>query len=103
MSAGNYSVIEAVPLTGRIHQIRVHAAALGHPVVCDSLYGKAAPVKLSSLKRGYRGDTLDEKPLLARLGLHSKEMILPDGLKLSADLPKDMNSLIKQMEKRETV
>jgi len=45
-SAGNYSVLEVKPLTGRIHQIRVHCAALGHPVVCDSLYGKSNPVKL---------------------------------------------------------
>jgi RluA family pseudouridine synthase len=37
-SAGNYSVLEALPETGRIHQIRVHLAALGHPVVCDELY-----------------------------------------------------------------
>jgi RluA family pseudouridine synthase len=45
-SAGNYSVLEVFPETGRIHQIRVHTAALGHPVVCDSLYGKDTPVKL---------------------------------------------------------
>ena len=98
-SAGNYSVLEAMPMTGRIHQIRVHAAAIGHPVVCDSLYGKETPVKLSSFKRGYRGDKNEERPLLARLGLHAKELLLPDGKELTADLPKDMSSLIKQMEK----
>jgi len=99
-SAGNYSVLEARPETGRIHQIRVHAAALGHPVVCDSLYGKATPVKLSSFKRGYRGDPHDERPLLSRLGLHAMELILPDAQVLTAPLPRDMASLIKQMEKR---
>jgi len=99
LSAGNYSVLEARPQTGRIHQIRVHLAALGHPVVCDSLYGKEKPVKLSSFKRGWRGDPVEEKPLLSRLGLHAKELTLPDERILTAPLPKDMSSLIKQMEK----
>jgi 23S rRNA pseudouridine1911/1915/1917 synthase len=77
-SAGNYSFLEAVPETGRTHQIRVHLAALGHPVVCDSLYGSPIPVLLSSFKRNWRGDPLQEKPLLARLGLHAAVLLLPD-------------------------
>ena len=104
LSAGNYSVLEVRPLTGRIHQIRVHAAAIGHPVVCDGIYGKINPVKLSSFKKAWRGDPHEEKPLLARLGLHAKELILPDDLLsnekiFTAPLAKDMSSLIKQMEK----
>jgi 23S rRNA pseudouridine1911/1915/1917 synthase len=98
-SAGNYSVLEALPETGRIHQIRVHAAAVGHPVVCDSLYGKETPVLLSSFKRGWKGNPQDEKPLLSRLGLHALELTLPDLETFTAVLPKDMSSLIKQMEK----
>jgi len=98
-SAGNYSVLEARPQTGRIHQIRVHAAALGHPVVCDGLYGKMSPVKLSSFKRGYRGDTAQELPLLSRLGLHALDLKLPDGQELNAPLARDMSALVKQMEK----
>jgi RluA family pseudouridine synthase len=115
--AGNYSVLEALPETGRTHQIRVHCAALGHPVVCDSLYGKSGGgVFLSSFKRGWRGDPLDERPLLARLGLHAARLYLPDypagteprgldhgtglrGLNLEAPLPRDMKALIGQMEK----
>jgi len=99
VNAGNYSVLEARPETGRIHQIRVHAAALGYSVVCDELYGKLSPVKLSSFKRGWRGDPHEERPLLSRLGLHALELTLPDGQVLTAPLPKDMSSLIKQMEK----
>ena len=37
-----YSLVEAEPLTGRTHQIRVHFASIGHPVVGDKLYGKAS-------------------------------------------------------------
>lgn len=98
-SAGNFSILEALPETGRIHQIRVHAAAIGHPVVCDTLYGKPNPIKLSSFKRGWKGDPFDEKPLLARLGLHALEIKLPDGKLLTAPLAKDINSLINQLKK----
>ncbi|MDR2136326.1 MAG: RNA pseudouridine synthase [Treponema sp.] len=107
---GNYSVVEAMPKTGRTHQIRVHLAALGHPVVCDSLYGSDKPVFLSSFKPDRRGDPLEEQPLLNRLGLHAAELALPyrpepgeneHGLfRLRAPLSRDMAALINQMEKR---
>jgi RluA family pseudouridine synthase len=112
-SAGNYSVLEALPETGRTHQIRVHLSGLGYPVICDELYGKNKPVMLSAIKRGWRGDPLDERPLLSRLGLHAAELFVPGytghaaqsgdsaetGLMLKAPLPKDMAALIRQMEK----
>ena len=105
--AGNYSVLEAVPETGRTHQIRVHLTSMGHPVVCDELYGKPKPVLLSAIKRGWRGDPHEEKPLLSRLGLHAAELFIPgyskgddaEGLILKAPLPRDMAALIRQMEK----
>jgi 23S rRNA-/tRNA-specific pseudouridylate synthase len=83
-SAGNYSVAEALPETGRTHQIRVHLASLGHSVVCDELYGAIARrggrekgVFLSSFKKSWRGVPLDERPLLSRLGLHALQLTLP--------------------------
>jgi len=98
-SVGNLSVLEAFPETGRTHQIRVHAAALGFSVVCDSLYGKDKPILLSAIKKNWRGDLLEEKPLLARLGLHAAELSLPSlSQTLCAPLPRDMTALIKQMK-----
>lgn len=37
--SGNFSIVEACPITGRSHQIRAHLAAIGHPIVGDVLYG----------------------------------------------------------------
>ena len=39
---GDVSLVEARPFTGRTHQIRVHLAATGHPVLGDRLYGPEA-------------------------------------------------------------
>jgi 23S rRNA pseudouridine1911/1915/1917 synthase len=98
-SAGLYTVVEALPETGRTHQIRVHLAAMGHAVVCDEFYGNPKPVLLSAIKRGWRGDPLDEKPLLSRLGLHAAELFIPGYETIKAPLPRDMAALINQMEK----
>ncbi|GMO46758.1 MAG: RluA family pseudouridine synthase [Termitinemataceae bacterium] len=120
LSAGHYTVVEAKPETGRTHQIRVHAAALGCPVLCDPLYGRAEPIFLSDFKRNYRGDKIEELPMLNRLALHSAKLELPDGLWhrthsnptedkspgdtqgkkiLEAPLARDMAALISQMKK----
>lgn len=41
-AAADFSRLELEPVTGRTHQLRVHMAAIGHPVVGDALYGDAA-------------------------------------------------------------
>jgi hypothetical protein len=78
-------------------------------VVCDSLYGVSAGrggvekgVFLSSFKKGWRGDSVEEKPLLNRLGLHAASLAFSlDGteLLLEAPLSRDMKALVSQMEK----
>ena len=107
-SAGNYSIVEACPQTGRTHQIRVHLSALGFPIVCDPLYGKHTRsgkkegVYLSSFKRNWRGNENEERPLLDRLGLHALRITLNEKV-FEAPLSRDISALIKQMEKHRIV
>jgi len=92
--------------TGRTHQIRVHAKHMGHPVVCDELYGDGKPVLLSSLKHKFKlsKNELEERPILNRLALHalSLQFINTNGekMKLEAPLPKDLKALLQQLRKR---
>jgi RluA family pseudouridine synthase len=96
--APTHSVLSVRPLTDRQHQIRVHLASLGHPIVCDELYGTAHPLYLSKLKRAWRGDPNEERPLIARLALHSETLTIQN-LFLEAPLHKDIAALINQLKR----
>jgi 23S rRNA pseudouridine955/2504/2580 synthase/23S rRNA pseudouridine1911/1915/1917 synthase len=107
-SYGRYSLVKFDLHTGRTHQIRVHARFMGHPIVCDPLYGDGKPVLLSAIKRNYKLGKHEESehPILSRLGLHSFRLsfALPDGEKIIAEAPlyKDMRALLAQLEKSAT-
>jgi 23S rRNA pseudouridine955/2504/2580 synthase/23S rRNA pseudouridine1911/1915/1917 synthase len=91
--------------TGRTHQIRVHAKHIGHPVVCDELYGDGKPVLLSSLKHKFKlsKNELEERPLLNRLALHAVSLQFLDlngeTIKLEAPLPKDLRAMLQQLKR----
>lgn len=92
--------------TGRTHQIRVHAKDMGHPILCDPLYGDGKPFYISSLKKSYNlaKNELEERPILNRLALHSHRLAYTDldgtRVELEAPLHKDMRATIQQLEKR---
>jgi 23S rRNA pseudouridine1911/1915/1917 synthase len=50
----NVSFIELYPITGRTHQIRVHCAAIGHPLIGDVVYGTASPLLSRHALHAYR-------------------------------------------------
>jgi 23S rRNA pseudouridine1911/1915/1917 synthase len=103
---GPYSWVEFQIHTGRTHQIRVHMKHIGHPIVCDELYGTASPLLLSTIKRKkFKLSKTDEeeRPLLNRLALHAHtlEFVDSDGttIRLEASLPKDLRAVLQQLEK----
>jgi RluA family pseudouridine synthase len=72
--AAGYAFLACRPLTGRTHQLRVHLAAAGAPILGDVFYGHPdVRLLLSGLKRGYKGRE-EEKPLIDRLALHASEL-----------------------------
>ena len=101
----SYSLVEFRIHTGRTHQIRVHCKHMGHPILCDPLYGDGKPILLSAIKKKFKlsKHEEEEKPLLNRLALHAWKLSFKhmDGklLVLEAPLPKDMQATIKQLEK----
>jgi 23S rRNA pseudouridine1911/1915/1917 synthase len=103
---GIYSFLEFQIHTGRTHQIRVHMKDIGHPIVCDELYGDGKPVLVSAIKSKFKlsKDAEEEKPILGRLALHAFQLTIkgPDGktYTLEAPLHKDIRATLQQLEKR---
>ncbi|MBO6525702.1 RluA family pseudouridine synthase [Erythrobacter sp.] len=93
-SAGKKAAwLELQPLTGRTHQLRVHCAAMGHPIVGDGKYGG---------KDAFLTGTISRK-----MHLHARRLIIdsPDGGKLdvTADLPEHFAGSMEQLGFEETL
>ena len=101
-----FTLLECEPRTGRTHQIRVHMAAKGFPLVVDPLYGRRKELLLSELKSGYRKKPGQvETPLIARLTLHAAQLETPSMVepgqvvRVDAPLPPDFARTLKQLTK----
>jgi 23S rRNA pseudouridine1911/1915/1917 synthase len=87
---GRHALLALSPLTGRQHQLRVHMAHLGHPILCDHLYGDLRPLMRPAAPRVV---------LLDRLALHAHRLRLAhpltgEALDFTSPLPPDLQRAV---------
>jgi RluA family pseudouridine synthase len=97
-----WTLVRCEPLTGRTHQIRIHARHAGVPIVGDELYG-GKPLWLSRLKPNYRlKPGREERPLMSRVALHAEQLELKhpatgEQVSITATWPKDLTVAVKYL------
>jgi len=85
-----FAQVRAFPATGRMHQIRVHLAHAGHPVIGDKIYGPSEENYLTFIQTGWT-PALAKTLLLPRHALHSAVLEIPgDNLRWQSPLPPDL-------------
>ena len=101
---GRFSLIRCFPETGRMHQIRVHLAHGGHPVLGDKLYSGDGSEYLAWMAHGWTPD-LKSRLLLPRHALHATRLSVPwHGRRLAwhAPLAADLTGFVAGMEIADT-
>jgi 23S rRNA pseudouridine1911/1915/1917 synthase len=88
-----FSLIRAIPRTGRTHQIRVHLASLGHPIVGDKIYGPDEKLYLQFIEAGWTPE-LARRLLLPRHALHSATLAIEGDETWTSSLPGDLASFL---------
>jgi 23S rRNA pseudouridine1911/1915/1917 synthase len=95
----SHALVQLQPHTGRTHQLRVHMAAIGHPLVGDALYQMNDEAFMDWVENGR---STDQMPLLQRQALHSATTqfthpVTEETCRLEAPLPADMVQLIETL------
>jgi 23S rRNA pseudouridine1911/1915/1917 synthase len=85
-----FAAVRVLPKTGRTHQIRVHLASVGAPILCDKQYGGRSEITLGEI-----AGTSDSSVLLARQALHARRLTLThpvtgERLTIESPLPDDL-------------
>jgi len=93
-----FAALKILPRTGRTHQIRLHLAHLGCPVLCDRLYGGRAQITRGEIRR----DPADALVLLERQALHARRLKFAkpstgEPLEFVAPLPCDLESALLEL------
>jgi 23S rRNA pseudouridine1911/1915/1917 synthase len=95
-----HALVEAAPQTGRQHQIRVHLAHLGHPIVGDKLYGAGEDAFIDYCDSGLTPALLDLFDGLPRHALHAARLVFPhpqskELITVESPLPDDLCAYMK--------
>ena len=98
---GQFTLVSVRIETGRTHQIRVHLASIGHPVVGDTLYG--APARLLVSPSRQTRDPEPESLALKRNFLHAAELEFAHPrtgkpVHLQSALPQELETLLREIE-----
>ncbi len=99
-----FTWLEALPHTGRTHQIRAHLAAIDLPILGDALYGGGTALFLSDLKPSFGTGVAPECPLIHRTALHAYSLdffhpVDDSSLHLEAPYPKDFNATLRMLQR----
>lgn len=91
---GGFSMVEAMPQTGRLHQIRAHLEHLGYPIVGDKIYSGGDEAFLHFYEHDF-DDWLRERVLLPRAALHAFKLefthpVTEERLAFEDPLPNDL-------------
>jgi 23S rRNA pseudouridine1911/1915/1917 synthase len=96
-----FAAVKVLPKTGRTHQIRVHLAHIGCPVLCDKLYGGRAQITRGELRAGRALRPLpgDDEVILSRQALHARRIKLThpatqQPIEFVAPLPVDLQAAL---------
>jgi 23S rRNA pseudouridine1911/1915/1917 synthase len=94
------ALVRVTPKTGRTHQIRLHLAHIGYPVLCDRLYGGRAQITLGEIIHGRE----DGPILLARQALHAQRLQLRhpttgENIEFTAPIPTDLQLVLDNLVK----
>lgn len=94
------ALVRAAPMTGRTHQIRLHLAHAGFPIVGDKIYGQREEAYLEFIETGWT-EKLSSELLLPRHALHACRLSFLDQntrRDVFAELPSDMGALVRGLD-----
>jgi 23S rRNA pseudouridine1911/1915/1917 synthase len=95
-----FALVRCFPKTGRMHQIRVHLAYCGHPIVGDKIYSGDGSEYIEWMAKNWNDD-LAKRLLLPRQALHAAKLSIPwEGREITweAELAKDLVDFIEGRE-----
>ncbi len=96
---GKFALLDVRIETGRTHQIRVHMASIGHPVVGDSLYGAPKELKRANVKvpPGTRATITLERNFLHATAVEFKHPRTGQAIALEAPLPEELTTYLQRL------